>query len=143
MPLGLWQNDAVHPGKRVRMLRAERDWSLEELADKAQIHKMNLSKLERGLVDPRVGTLQKIADAFGVSTGSLVSELTLSDTAPRTTESTVKEGADDAVAANLRALTATLLRVDIFLSETLDEVRRAMAALDSVGQAEKSPRKRA
>jgi transcriptional regulator with XRE-family HTH domain len=57
---------------KVRVLRIERQWSQEELADRAGLHRTYLSSLERGLRNPTITVAARIADALGVSIGELL-----------------------------------------------------------------------
>ncbi len=54
-------------GKRIREKRLELKMSLRTLADKAGFTASFLSQMERGLVDPSLKSLRKIAEALGVS----------------------------------------------------------------------------
>lgn len=60
-------------GGRIRTLRAEREWTLDELAEKAGVSKSLLSKLEN-LPDsnPSMDTLFKVSTAFGVTIADLL-----------------------------------------------------------------------
>jgi len=61
------QNADMHPvvGRYVKELRQKRDWSQEQLADKAKISTNTLRKIERGMKrPPRTETLDRIAKAF-------------------------------------------------------------------------------
>jgi transcriptional regulator with XRE-family HTH domain len=49
------------------MLRTEKDWSQEQLAERASIQRSYLADLERGARNPSVRTLIKISNALGVS----------------------------------------------------------------------------
>ena len=62
-------------GKRVKMLREERNIPQQVLAAKCNVEKSNLSRLEAGNTNPTIYTLYKIAEHIGVS----VSELTKID----------------------------------------------------------------
>ena len=53
--------------KRLKMLRSERNLSLEELAIATGSTKSTLSKYERGIVDPTLSVAKTISDYFGVS----------------------------------------------------------------------------
>jgi transcriptional regulator with XRE-family HTH domain len=53
--------------KRIKMLRMEKDWSQEQLAERASIQRSYLADLERGSRNPSVRTLIKISNALGVS----------------------------------------------------------------------------
>jgi transcriptional regulator with XRE-family HTH domain len=51
-------------GTRLRRMRAERDWSLRELAAKAGTHFAYLSQIESGVAKPSAELVEKLADAF-------------------------------------------------------------------------------
>ncbi|MCB9599922.1 MAG: helix-turn-helix transcriptional regulator [Sandaracinus sp.] len=53
-------------GARLRELRRNRGWTLEELAHEAGVHATHLSAVERGKRNPTVGVLAKRADALEV-----------------------------------------------------------------------------
>jgi transcriptional regulator with XRE-family HTH domain len=57
---------------KVRVLRTKRHWSQEELADRAGLHRTYLSSLERGLRNPTITVVARIAEALGVSMGELL-----------------------------------------------------------------------
>ncbi|MGA2661937.1 MAG: helix-turn-helix transcriptional regulator [Verrucomicrobiota bacterium] len=59
-------------GSRVRALRAERGWSLEELAHRAGVHVTYLSSVERGHRNPTLNILAALARALSVSLSELV-----------------------------------------------------------------------
>jgi transcriptional regulator with XRE-family HTH domain len=63
---------------RLRSLRARSGWTLEEAATHVGITTDNLGRLERGASRPRVGTLRKLSDAYGVDVEEL---MTLEDAA--------------------------------------------------------------
>jgi transcriptional regulator with XRE-family HTH domain len=52
---------------RVRSLRTGRAWSLDELAGRSGVSKGMLVQIEAARTNPSLGTLCRIADAFGVS----------------------------------------------------------------------------
>ncbi len=60
-------------GERVRELRAAKGFSQEELAFRAGIHWSYLSGIERGIRNPALKNITKIADALGVSLSKLFS----------------------------------------------------------------------
>lgn len=62
-------------GRRIRLLRAERDWSQEDLAERAGLHRNYIGHVERGELNISVVQLTKIALAFGVRVGVLVDAL--------------------------------------------------------------------
>lgn len=72
----------IHPphlaqrlGQRIRLLRAERYWSQENLAERAGLHRNYIGHVERGELNISVAQLTKIAQAFGVRLGALVDTL--------------------------------------------------------------------
>ncbi|PMQ01457.1 MAG: XRE family transcriptional regulator [Dictyoglomus sp. NZ13-RE01] len=54
-------------GKKIKKLRKERRMTLEELSKKTGLSLSYLSLIERGLKNPSLKALQKIADSFGIS----------------------------------------------------------------------------
>lgn len=65
--------------RNARELRGERQWSLDQLAQRAGISKGMLVQIEQARTNPSIGTLCRLADAFGVTLAQLV-ELTDSST---------------------------------------------------------------
>ncbi|GAA3393651.1 helix-turn-helix domain-containing protein [Cryptosporangium minutisporangium] len=61
-------------GERVRNLRTARRWSLDELAGRSGVSKGMVVQIEAGRTNPSIGTLVRIADAFGVTVARLVEE---------------------------------------------------------------------
>jgi len=59
-------------GKRLRALREERGWSQEEFADRAGLHRTYVSAVERGVRNPTLTVLERLAKALGVSMAELV-----------------------------------------------------------------------
>lgn len=59
-------------GKRLRALREERSWSQEEFADRAGLHRTYVSAVERGVRNPTLSVLERLAKALGVSMAELV-----------------------------------------------------------------------
>tara|TARA_R110002094_G_scaffold57631_2_gene68764 strand:+ start:799 stop:1008 length:210 start_codon:yes stop_codon:yes gene_type:complete len=60
-------------GARLRKLREAQGWSQEELADRAGLHRTYISSVERGVRNPTITVLAKIAAALGVSLAELLS----------------------------------------------------------------------
>lgn len=52
---------------RIRVLRAERDWSQADLADRVQVSRNSINAIENGRFDPSLPLAFRIADAFGLS----------------------------------------------------------------------------
>lgn len=55
----------------IKSLRRAKDWSQEQLAERASIQRSYLADLERGHRNPSVRTLVKVANAFGVAVPAL------------------------------------------------------------------------
>ena len=52
---------------RLKVLRAERDWSQADLADQAGVSRQTINALETGKYDPSLPLAFKIAQVFGTS----------------------------------------------------------------------------
>ena len=59
-------------GDRIKQLRVEKGISQQELAAALDYEKSNMSRLESGRINPRIGTLQKVAAVLQVSLSELV-----------------------------------------------------------------------
>ena len=59
-------------GGRLRTLRTRAGLTQEQLAERAELAKDAISRMERGVQAPRLDTLIKLADALGVSLPTLV-----------------------------------------------------------------------
>jgi transcriptional regulator with XRE-family HTH domain len=59
-------------GRNVAALRKEAGYSQEELAFRADVHRTEVSLIERGKRDPRLGTLVKLSRALGVAPATLI-----------------------------------------------------------------------
>ncbi|MFT7642575.1 MAG: transcriptional regulator with XRE-family HTH domain, partial [Pirellulaceae bacterium] len=58
--------------RRVKELRNDRGWSLEELSSRCGVSRSMLSQIERGQANPTLGVTLRIARAFGLSLAELV-----------------------------------------------------------------------
>jgi transcriptional regulator with XRE-family HTH domain len=58
--------------EHVRSLRAARGWSLDELAGRSGVSKGMVVQIEGARTNPSIGTLTRIADAFGVTIARLL-----------------------------------------------------------------------
>ncbi|RYG92146.1 XRE family transcriptional regulator [Loktanella sp. IMCC34160] len=58
-------------GVRVRELRKERDWTLEQAAKQAGLARSTLSKIENGQMSPTYEALKKLAVGLGISVPQL------------------------------------------------------------------------
>jgi transcriptional regulator with XRE-family HTH domain len=57
----------VRVGRRIRVLRAEREWTQAMLADHAELTREHLSELENGHKEIGIRALEKIAQALSIS----------------------------------------------------------------------------
>ena len=62
-------------GARVRKLRHENGWSQEELADQSGLHRTYISAVERGVRNPTLTVIERLADALGISMSKLMGKL--------------------------------------------------------------------
>lgn len=59
-------------GRNLRRARERRDMTQEEVADRSGVHATEVSRIEAGKRDPRVSTLERLAEAVEVSPGELL-----------------------------------------------------------------------
>lgn len=59
-------------GKKVRSLREEKGWSQEEFADRTGLHRTYISGIERGVRNPTVTIIAKMAIQLGVEPKELL-----------------------------------------------------------------------
>ena len=59
-------------GRNLRRIRKERGFSQEALAFRAEVHRTEISLLERGKRDPGVNMTLRLAGALGVDPGELL-----------------------------------------------------------------------
>ncbi|MGH8219577.1 MAG: helix-turn-helix transcriptional regulator [Steroidobacteraceae bacterium] len=52
---------------RIRVLRAEKDWSQAELAERVHVSRNSINAIENGRFDPSLPLAFRIADAFSLS----------------------------------------------------------------------------
>jgi hypothetical protein len=62
-------------GLRVRQLREKREWSQEDFAEKADLHRTYVSGIERGTRNPTLTVLERIADGFEMPLNKLLEGL--------------------------------------------------------------------
>ncbi len=64
----------VQVGEKIKRLREDRKWSQPHLAVKAGVAVSAVSQIENGRRSPNVGTLNKLAEAFGVEVADFFRE---------------------------------------------------------------------
>jgi len=52
---------------RLRVLRAEREWSQQDLAQRLDVSRQSVNAIETGKYDPSLPLAFKIADVFGLT----------------------------------------------------------------------------
>ncbi len=57
---------------KLKTLREEKGWSQEEFADRCGLHRTYVSGVERGIRNPTVTVLEKLAKGLGVAAAVLV-----------------------------------------------------------------------
>ncbi len=58
--------------RNVQRLRRERGWSQEDLADESGLHRTYVSGIERGVRNPTLDVLERLAAAFHVQASELL-----------------------------------------------------------------------
>ncbi len=67
---------------RLAALRAERGWSLDELAERAGVSRATLSRLERGETSPTAAVLGRLSAAYGWTLSRLMASAEAGDPPP-------------------------------------------------------------
>jgi transcriptional regulator with XRE-family HTH domain len=109
---------------RVRELRRRKGWSQEKLAEESGLSKDAVSRIERGDREPRLDTIEQIANAVGIPLSKLFD---FGEPAPRAS----------ARDEQIRSLDRSLSLVEQWLADALvDAVRRIAQAANSQAQAQ-------
>ena len=61
-------------GRNPRRARTERDLTQEQVARRSGVHATQVSRIERGKRDPRISTVEKLAEAVSLSVSELLAE---------------------------------------------------------------------
>lgn len=59
----------------IKQLRLEKEWTQEQLADKVDVTRSTVTQWETGWSQPRMGKVERLAAAFGVSVAELVGDV--------------------------------------------------------------------
>jgi transcriptional regulator with XRE-family HTH domain len=72
-------------GKRISELRRGKNWTQEDLAEAAGLHRTYVADIERGARNPSMASLVRLAGALGARMGDLFPDevVTLAGRAPR------------------------------------------------------------
>ena len=62
-------------GDRIKELREAKNWTQDDLADAAGIHRVTIAKYEAGKVEPKSTSLSRLATALEVDAGFLLGEV--------------------------------------------------------------------
>ena len=60
-------------GKNVQRIRKDKSWSQEEFAHRCGLHRTYISQVERGVRNPTITVLEKLAKALKVEPAHLLS----------------------------------------------------------------------
>lgn len=104
---------AVEPlnlGTRVRQLRKDRGWTLEQAAQKAGLARSTLSKIENGQMSPTYEALKKLAEGLAISVPQLFTAPSRAQVNGRLAVTKAGEGQAHATATYEHELLAGALR---------------------------------
>jgi Zn-dependent peptidase ImmA (M78 family)/DNA-binding XRE family transcriptional regulator len=124
-------------GQRIKQARKAKNMSLRNLAEKAEISAMAISKYERGLDTPSSGVLLRLAQALGVSIEFLFRPQTIAVQLRAYRKHTalgVKE--QEAIQMRIQEWLERYLEVESFFPDEGQEVRLPAYSIHSIEQAE-------
>jgi len=78
-------DDQRRLGERLQRLRAERRWSLTELAEESGVSRAMINRVERGVSSPTATILGRLSGAFGLTISQLLDDA-LEHDVPRATD---------------------------------------------------------
>lgn len=82
-------------GEKVRALRQERDWTVQQLADAAEVSRRMLTQIELGQANPSLVTIDRIARALGADFASLAQPEPAAGTTPQASSEATKVWRDE------------------------------------------------
>ncbi|MFP5388763.1 MAG: helix-turn-helix domain-containing protein [Thermoleophilia bacterium] len=59
-------------GRNLRRARLDREMTQEDVAERSGVHATEVSRIESGKRDPQVSTVERLAEAVGVSASDLL-----------------------------------------------------------------------
>lgn len=107
-------------GRLIADLRAERKMTQEALAFEAELYRSHLGEIERGIGNPTIDTLDKIAKALGQTLGSLViqaEDISIGKIAPRTNPAYINRSVSLPVGLTHDQLEMALNRTMVILNQ--------------------------
>ncbi len=124
LPSPLANMSSVRTGEMIRLLRKERGWSQGELAEKLGLKPQNVSRYEKGHVQPRESTLALFAEVFEIPVSELTSSVSsqeFPELDPETAEyvraiPTLSDKDQEAVKCILKALVTARKAQNLFAS---------------------------
>jgi transcriptional regulator with XRE-family HTH domain len=96
--------------QRLKGLRAERDWSLDELAKRTRVSRATLSRLENAEVSPTTSVLGKLCAAYGMTLSRLL-RMVEDDFAPLVRHAQQPEWRDSAAGFTRRSVSPPAQRL--------------------------------
>ncbi len=66
--------DEKELGRRIRQLRQAHGWTLEVLAERAEMHPVYVGGVERGVRNPSFRNIKRLADALGIPLSVIFAE---------------------------------------------------------------------
>lgn len=70
-------------GRRIRATRRKLGLSQQDLSDLAEVHLTSLARIERGVTNPKLDMIARIATALDTTVSELVQDITPSDVDPK------------------------------------------------------------
>ena len=122
--------EPLNLGQRVRELRKERGWTLEQAAGQAGLARSTLSKIENGQMSPTYEALKKLADGLSISVPQLFTPPSRPQVSGRMAVTKANEGQAQATATYEHRLLAGALRAKQMLPYT---ARIRARSLDEFG----------
>lgn len=105
-------------GRRVRDLRKERGWTLQQAADHAGLARSTLSKIENGQMSPTYEALKKLAEGLSISVPQLFTPPSRPQVSGRMAVTRASEGQPQATVTYEHRLLAGALRTKRMLPYT-------------------------
>ncbi len=122
--------EPLNLGRRVRELRKERGWTLEQAAGQAGLARSTLSKIENGQMSPTYEALKKLAEGLSITVPQLFTPASRPQVSGRMAVTRAGEGQGHATATYEHRLLAGALRAKQMLPYTARIRARDVAEFD-------------